>query len=168
MTAVNDLARRQGATAERERLPGAWTVRPRRPPWTVWAGPVLACFTLAVRLVHLDTAYEVHLDEVIYRSMAVSIGEGHLPAMPGEGPFFLHPPGYFLLLAGWRALAWRGGGDIFQELYALRGLNVVLGALTAWLLYAIVRKVESPPQPSSRSTPSRSGRTVDASSRRPR
>ena len=127
---------------------GALHVRLRgrleRLPWAVWTGPLLAVFTLAVRLVHLDKANEVHLDEVIYRSMAVSFSEGHLPAMPGEGPFFLHPPGYFVLLAGWRALAWRGGGDIFQELYALRGLNIVLGAVTAWLLYAIVRKVANP------------------------
>jgi hypothetical protein len=147
--AVNNHARRQGAVAEveREQPPGGRPLRPRtRPstsPWTVWAGPLLALVTLAVRLVDLDKAYEVHLDEVIYRWMAVRIGEGHLPAMPGEGPFFLHPPGYFVLLAGWRALTWRGG-DIFQELYALRGLNIVLGAVTAWLLYAIVRKVANP------------------------
>jgi hypothetical protein len=142
VTAVINRAGREGAVAqvEREQPPRAW---PRRLSWTVWVGPLLAVFTLAVRLVHADRAYEVHLDEVIYRSMAVSIGGGHLPAMPHEGPFFLHPPGYFVLLAGWRALVWRGG-DIFQELYALRGLNIVLGAVTAWLLYAIVRKVANP------------------------
>ena len=135
------------AEAEPDRPREEWHVRLRTRlemlPWAVWAGPLLALFTLAVRLVHPDRAYEIHLDEVIYRSMAVSIGEGHLPAMPGEAPFFLHPPGYFVLLAGWRALVWRGG-DIFQELYALRGLNIVLGAVTAWLLYAIVRKVANP------------------------
>jgi hypothetical protein len=146
VTAVDNRAGREGATVaevELEQPPGAWPVRRRTLPWTVWAGPVLGLFTLAVRLVYPDKAYEIHLDEVIYRSMAVSIGEGHLPAMPGEGPFFLHPPGYFVLLAVWRALAW-WGGDIFQELHALRGLNILLGAVTAWLLYAIVRRVANP------------------------
>ena len=148
--AINHRDRHEEATvaeAEPDRRGEAWHVRLRTRlemlPWTVWAGPLLALFTLAVRLVHPDKAYEVHLDEVIYRWMAVSIGGGHLPAMPGEGPFFLHPPGYFVLLAGWRTLVWRGG-DIFQELGALRGLNIVLGAVTAWLLYAIVRKVANP------------------------
>jgi len=144
--AVSQRARREAATVaevERAQPSGGWPVRPRTLPWTVWAGPLLAVFTLALRLVHPEKAYEVHLDEVIYRSMAVSITEGHLPTMPGEAPFFLHPPGYFVLLAGWRALIWRGG-DIFQELYAFRGLNIVLGAVTAWLLYAIVRKVANP------------------------
>lgn len=148
--AINHRDRQEEATvaeAEPDRSGGQWHVRLRTRlellPWAIWAGPLLALFTLAARLVHPDKAYDIHLDEVIYRSMAVRISEGHLPAMPGEAPFFLHPPGYFVLLAGWRALVWRGG-DIFQELYALRGLNIVLGAVTAWLLYAIVRKVANP------------------------
>ncbi|MGP0222655.1 MULTISPECIES: hypothetical protein [unclassified Paenarthrobacter] len=53
---------------------------------------------LCVRAVGLERAFEVWVDELLYVQLGQSVSAGHFPTLP-DGPFFLHPPGYFLLEA---------------------------------------------------------------------
>ncbi len=58
--------------------------------------------TLLLRLVGVTRLYDLHIDEVTYGHFAASINDGHLPLLYDGQPFFLHPPGYYYLLALWR------------------------------------------------------------------
>jgi len=58
-----------------------------------------------------------------------------LPDMLGRAALDVHPPLYYLVLSGWRALAG-------ESLWALRGLSVLMGLLTVALVWALVQEAD--------------------------
>lgn len=121
-------------------------VKPRR-----WRGPVpvAALATLAfllttgLRLLNFGRSADVFGDEVNYRDLGVSVASGGFPRFNGF-LFFLHPPGYFYLEAGWqRIFGYRP--DLVSGIYEMRELNAVLAGGTAALLIVLVARIRSRP-----------------------
>ena len=114
------------------------------PPWVqaTWVIPVLVGVgALVLRLIAVGTSYGAHVDEMFYMDVGTSVRDGHLPPLVrGGAPFLLHPPGFFILEAGWQLLT-QPDGDRFQQLYTMRLLNIFLAVITAVLLYRLVLRV---------------------------
>ncbi|UOD82475.1 hypothetical protein [Paenarthrobacter ureafaciens] len=92
-----------------------------------------------VRALGLERGFELWVDEMLYVRLGESVGAGEFPTLP-DGPFFLHPPGYFLLEAG-VIKVFGLSGDIIPMTLRLRWLNAVLGAVTVGLGYLLIRKL---------------------------
>lgn len=121
--------------ADRARSPAP--VRARRPQRSTWAAViVLGLAALILRAVHLDRAWDLHIDEVVYVHIAESIAAGRGVQLY-NAPFFVHPPLFFLIEAALITLH-PLQGDVFDHIYRLRYLNVILGALSAVVLALIV------------------------------
>lgn len=91
------------------------------------------------RLFRQDEAYELHIDEASYTDAATALAAGDGLQMFGL-PFHLHPPGYFVVLAGvQRLLGLEGDRIVMVE--AFRPVGAVIGALTCLLLLLLVRRV---------------------------
>jgi 4-amino-4-deoxy-L-arabinose transferase-like glycosyltransferase len=118
----------------------------QRPTW--WPGErhrlaiiAGAIFVLGfvVRSVGLSRAFELWVDEMRYAELGRSVSFGQLPNL-SDGPFFLHPPGFFLLEgATIRVLGLTG--DSMSLVYQLRWLNALVGAVGIVLIFLIVRTV---------------------------
>ncbi|WP_311213203.1 MULTISPECIES: oligosaccharide flippase family protein [unclassified Arthrobacter] len=92
-----------------------------------------------VRAFGLERGFEVWVDELLYVRLGESLTTGQVPTLP-DGPFFLHPPGFFLLEAG--AIKLFGiSGDIVEVVLQLRWLNAALGAVTVGLGFLLVRRL---------------------------
>ncbi|MFE5591828.1 ArnT family glycosyltransferase [Streptomyces sp. NPDC056549] len=119
--------------------------RPRLPRGPVPAGvyaALTALLTVALRLVESGRAGDVFIDEPIYRRLGESAAAGGFPRTD-EGLFFLHPPGYFYLEAGWTKLVGEHA-DIVAGVHSSRVLNSLLAGVTAALLVLLVARVRSP------------------------
>ncbi|WP_371478215.1 ArnT family glycosyltransferase [Kitasatospora sp. NBC_00315] len=119
--------------------------RPRGPALRT-AALASAAFVVAtlLRLVGLGRAQDIFGDEVYYRAIGNSVASGGFPYFPGDGGelFFLHPPGYFYLEAGWQRLfGYRP--DIVAGIYQMRSLNAVLAGATAAVLVVLVARLRS-------------------------
>jgi len=106
--------------------------------------PLLAPFlvglgALGFRAIGSSRSFELWGDELIYTDVGASVSHGHLPHLDGR-PFFLHPPGAFLLEGGTIKLFGISGSSM-SEVYQLRWLDAVLGALTVALAFLLVRKL---------------------------
>jgi hypothetical protein len=99
----------------------------------------VSLLAIAVRLIAIHM-YDIQIDEITYAHFALTIDAGELPRNYGGGPFFLHPPGYYALLAVWRFLFFHGG-SIFNELTILRGLNITLAGFSALLITLLTKLV---------------------------
>jgi O-antigen/teichoic acid export membrane protein len=108
-------------------------------PAAAFAAVSAAAF--GVRAFGLERGFEVWVDELLYVRLGESLTTGQVPTLP-DGPFFLHPPGYFLLEAGTIRL-FGISGDIVEVVLQLRWLNAVLGAMTVGLGFLLVRKLAS-------------------------
>jgi 4-amino-4-deoxy-L-arabinose transferase-like glycosyltransferase len=82
--------------------------------------------------------YDIHIDELIYADYAHAFASGYLPLTIET--FFLHPPGYYLLLSVWRTIFWHGH-DIFAQLTLLRGFNILLSGFTALFIVLLTKLV---------------------------
>ncbi|WP_426362524.1 ArnT family glycosyltransferase [Streptomyces sp. E-08] len=121
------------------------SARPHRPRGPVPAGvyaALAALLTVTLRLVEIGRAGDVFIDEPIYRRLGDSAAAGGFPRT-GEGLFFLHPPGYFYLEAGWTKLVGEHA-DIIAGVHSSRVLNSLLAGVTAALLVLLVARVRSP------------------------
>lgn len=132
-TAARVGAHRSGATA----IP--------RPPWWHHAGwPLVVVGVVVVaavlRLVHVQSAYELFIDEVSYADLSANVAAGRGVVLNG-GPFDLHPPLFFL--AGAVLLLVRGTdlADPLAAVAALRPAEAVVGALTCGLVVLLVARV---------------------------
>ena len=97
---------------------------------------VLGAF--GVRSVGLKTSFELWVDEMLYAELGASVARGELPNLP-DGPFFLHPPGFFIVEA--IAIRLFGiTGNSMDLVYQLRWVSAVGGALTAALLFLLLRR----------------------------
>jgi O-antigen/teichoic acid export membrane protein len=90
-------------------------------PAAAFAAVSAAAF--GVRAFGLERGFEVWVDELLYVRLGESLTTGQVPTLP-DGPFFLHPPGYFLLEAGTIRL-FGISGDIVEVVLQLRWLNAV-------------------------------------------
>jgi 4-amino-4-deoxy-L-arabinose transferase-like glycosyltransferase len=103
------------------------------------AGVFLLAATL--RLVSVGRSADLFVDELIYRQLGVSAGQGGFPRT-SEGLFFLHPPGYFYVEAGWNKLVGTSP-DLVTGVYQDRLVNAFLGAATAVLVLLLVTRAGS-------------------------
>jgi 4-amino-4-deoxy-L-arabinose transferase-like glycosyltransferase len=97
---------------------------------------VLAAF--GFRAIGLTTSFELWVDEMLYAELGASVARGELPNLP-DGPFFLHPPGFFIVEA--IAIRLFGiTGDSMELAFALRWVSAFCGALSVGLIYLILRR----------------------------
>ncbi|RFU22374.1 phospholipid carrier-dependent glycosyltransferase [Geodermatophilus marinus] len=131
------------APAEETSGPGD---RQRTPAWRRTASHplalagALAALAMAVRSVGLMRSFELWIDEMHYADLGASISRWEMPAL-GDGPFFLHPPGSFLVEGGVIRLLGLGTGDSMELVYDLRWLMASLGALSVALAFLLLRRV---------------------------
>ncbi|MFF8293211.1 phospholipid carrier-dependent glycosyltransferase [Streptomyces sp. NPDC016309] len=131
------------STATRTKAPSAPASASRRSSLrapVVWAVAIVV-FALAagLRLVHIGSSADVFTDEVLYRDLGHSTAVLGYPNESGH-PFFLHPPGFFYLLAGWEFLSGHQG-DPVASVYDMRILNALLAGATAAALAVLVARV---------------------------
>ncbi|MFJ9903403.1 ArnT family glycosyltransferase [Streptomyces sp. NPDC101152] len=112
----------------------------RTVPTTVLAAGIFL-LTAALRLVNVGRSADLFIDELIYRQLGVSAAQGGFPST-SEGLFFLHPPGYFYVEAGWEKLIGISP-DVVTGVYQARLVNVFLGAVTAVLVLLLVSRAGS-------------------------
>lgn len=130
-------------------------VKPQAPstsPWASWVARALSgnltafivvvAGAFGVRALGLERGFELWVDEMLYVRLGESVSAGEFPTLP-DGPFFLHPPGYFLLEAGVIKI-FGITGEIIEVTLQLRWLNGVMGALTVGLGFLLVRKLSTP------------------------
>ncbi len=120
--------------------------RPRPAAWrhALSSAPVLAAalggLALLVRSVGLTRSFELWIDEIHYADLGASLSRGEMPAL-ADGPFFLHPPGFFALEAAVIRLLGLQTGDGMELVYDLRWLTATLGAVSVALAYLLVRRL---------------------------
>ncbi|MEU8519945.1 phospholipid carrier-dependent glycosyltransferase [Streptomyces sp. NBC_01216] len=102
-----------------------------------------AVLTVVVRLIRVDRASDLFVDELIYQDLGRSAAQGGFPHTSG-GLFFLHPPGFFYLEAGWMRL-FGEHQDVIAQVHSLRVLNALLAGVSAALLVLLVARVRSRP-----------------------
>ncbi|MDB5064450.1 MAG: hypothetical protein JWM18_884 [Chloroflexi bacterium] len=107
-------------------------VRGRRAELALWA-LAFAVMAMGLRFFHIHTAYDIHIDEITYLRIAENISSNLRPELYGQA-FFLHPPLFFYIEAGWLHL-FPPTGNIVQDILAVRSLNVIFAGGTAALLF---------------------------------
>jgi 4-amino-4-deoxy-L-arabinose transferase-like glycosyltransferase len=110
----------------------------RRTVWLTIGG--IAAFVLGLRLTGLATAYDIFVDEPFYTSMGASVAAGHLPPVNFGKPFLLHPPGFFLIEAAWRALT-PVDGNLYHDVILMRLLQQLFAVATAILLFRLIQRL---------------------------
>ena len=115
---------------------------PRLTPAALVGSVVVVLAAFAARAVGLVRGFELWLDEMLYASLGHSVSLGSVPTLP-DGPFFLHPPGYFLAEAAVINLFGIEGNSMDLVLQ-LRWLNAVIGALSIGLAFLLVWRVGNP------------------------
>ncbi len=100
----------------------------------------LAAVALLVRSVGLNRSFELWIDEMHYADLGASLGRGEMPAL-ADGPFFLHPPGFFAVEGAAIHLFGLETGDGMDLVADLRWLTASLGALSVALAFVLVRRV---------------------------
>lgn len=115
----------------REWLPRTWQ-------WSTFL-VVATLATIGLHLWRVSTSYDLFIDEPFYAQVGQSIARGGMPFATGS-PFFLHPPGFFLVEAAWMHL-FGGHTSVFASVFSLRKLVGVVAGLTALMLGLLVAKV---------------------------
>ncbi|RBY78263.1 hypothetical protein DQ238_12255 [Geodermatophilus sp. TF02-6] len=100
----------------------------------------LAALAFAVRSIGLTRSFELWIDEMHYADLGASISRGELPAL-ADGPFFLHPPGFFVVEGAVIRLLDLQTADSMSLVYDLRWLTAALGSLSVALAFLLVRRV---------------------------
>lgn len=105
---------------------------------TVLPAAVLVLAAFGFRAIGLTTSFELWVDEMLYAELGASVARGELPNLP-DGPFFLHPPGFFVIEAA--AIHVFGiTGDSMALVFQLRWVNAFCGALSVGLIFLILRR----------------------------
>lgn len=100
---------------------------------------LLALLTLGLRAVNLTQSYDIHVDEVIYQGISQNLADHGRLELFG-GPFYLHPPAFFLWEAAYIRLI-HPQGDVIHQVFAVRPINLAFAAFTAALLFLIAQRV---------------------------
>ncbi len=125
----------QAGDLQGQALPGTAAMTPRL--WLVLLGVMGLTFLL--RAFHVGPTWDIHVDELTYLNISRYVEQRLHVRLYGE-PFYLHPPAYFFLEAAWLKL-FHPAGDLIQQVYAARYLNVLLGTLTSGLLFLLGRRI---------------------------
>lgn len=107
----------------------------------LWGFALVGSAALAARAIGLSRSFELWVDEMLYTELAKSVSRGQLPNLFGA-PFFLHPPGSFLINGAVIRIFDISGSDM-SMVYDLRWVSAVLGAVTVGLVFLVVRRVAS-------------------------
>ena len=120
---------------------GAWrsaNLLSSRAGSTMLAAAVLVLAAFGFRAIGLTTSFELWVDEMLYAELGASVARGELPNLP-DGPFFLHPPGFFIIEAA--AIHLFGiAGDAMALVFPLRWVSSFCGALSVGLIFLILRR----------------------------
>jgi len=100
--------------------------------WVILLGVLIALLAFALRVYRLD-AQSLWYDE----GNSVRLAERALPEVVQGAAADIHPPGYYLLLAGWERLAGHSA-------FAMRYISVLSSVLTVAVLIALGRRLFSP------------------------
>jgi 4-amino-4-deoxy-L-arabinose transferase-like glycosyltransferase len=100
---------------------------------------IIGLVAFAVRSIGLSRSFELWVDEMLYADLGSAVSRGELPNLP-DGPFFLHPPGFFLIEGAVIEL-FGISGDSMSVVYDLRWLSATLGAISVALAFLLVRRV---------------------------
>lgn len=103
----------------------------------------MAWIAFMIRAGGLRSANDLFIDELTYTRLATTVSHGHLPNLAGH-PFFLHPPGGFLI-DGLVIKMLGLSGTTMDVVYQLRWVNAVLGAIMVALAFLLVRRVATLP-----------------------
>jgi Dolichyl-phosphate-mannose-protein mannosyltransferase len=79
-----------------------------------------------------ERSFDLFGDEVIYTDLGRSVASGGFPRFDGQ-LFFLHPPAFFYLEAGWQRLLGSQPGLVAQ-IYQMRTLNALIAGVTGTLM----------------------------------
>jgi hypothetical protein len=101
---------------------------------------IVSLAAFAVRSVGLTRGFELWVDEMLYADLGASVSRGELPNLP-DGPFFLHPPGFFIIEGLVIKVFGLDTSDSMSLVYELRWLSATLGAVSVGLAFLIVRQV---------------------------
>jgi len=104
---------------------------------------VVSWLAFNVRSIGLSRGFELWVDEMLYADLGRSVSLGQLPNLP-DGPFFLHPPGFFLL-EGWFINALSISDSGMDLVYDLRWLNAAIGAFSVGIAFLLTRRVATKP-----------------------
>ena len=121
--------------------PEWWLSRAGAPALALAAA--LAAVAFGVRATGLSSSFELFSDEMLYADLGSSLSRGEMPQL-ADGPFFLHPPGFFLIEAAVIRLFGLDTGDSMSLVYDLRWLTAVLGAISVGLTFLLLRRVAGP------------------------
>jgi hypothetical protein len=116
--------------------------RPESLSFSKSLGAFVVCVAMAfgVRAIGLTQGFELWVDEMLYALLGQSVSSGEiLPRLP-DGPFFLHPPGFFWVEGAIINVLGVGGSNI-DLVMQLRWLNALLGAVSVGLGFLIARKI---------------------------
>jgi 4-amino-4-deoxy-L-arabinose transferase-like glycosyltransferase len=105
------------------------------------SAPYLVVFAAVVlaRAVNLATAWEVHVDEITYLRIAQQVATDLQVHLYGDA-FFLHPPAFFFLEAGYlRALP--GPADVLDAIAHVRYVNLAFAGATGAAVFWLVREL---------------------------
>jgi hypothetical protein len=100
---------------------------------------VAFAFALGVRVVFLDRAYDLFIDEITYFLISNNLATGHGVSLHGR-PFFLHPPLFFFLQGPWIALT-HPTGPLLEQVLSVRPMQSLLAALTAVVILLLGTRV---------------------------
>lgn len=113
--------------------------RPRRWTWLAFL-VLLGVASFALHVWRVRTASDLFIDEPFYTQVGQSMADGGMPWATGSY-FFLHPPGFFLLEAGWIRIFGSHPYDVWAQVFSIRKLIAVLAALSTVLVAVIVNKL---------------------------
>lgn len=114
------------------------SVAGRLPGDVLWAVAV-GVLALAARLFRYLSVHEIHIDEAAYADVSRNVATGEGLVIFG-GPFHLHPPGYFLVLAAVQRLSGTDA-DRLTLIEQLRPVGATIGALTCVVVVVLLRRV---------------------------
>ena len=98
---------------------------------------------LALRLVFVDRAWDIFVDEITYLAIARNIAEGRGLTLYGA-PFFLHPPAFMIVEGAITSLTGLPA-HLVDQVQAVRVINVVLGSIAASAIFLLARRVAGTP-----------------------
>ncbi len=103
---------------------------------------LVAVATILLRAINLGRSWDIFVDEISYLRLSQSVAQDLTVKLYG-GTFYLHPPAFFFVQAGWLRLL-RPSGPVIEQVYAVRPLVVLLAAASAVLLYSLARRLGGP------------------------
>ena len=109
------------------------------------AGLAVTAFVvaLALRLVFVDRAWDIFVDEITYLAISRNIVEGKGLTLYGA-PFFLHPPAFMVVEGVITSLTGLPKHPI-DQVQAVRLINVVLGSIATSAMFLLARRVAGTP-----------------------